>query len=355
MAEITTEMHHDTIQPGEYLLVGDIGGTNANFAVVTFVDSVPQLLVTLNAQSQQVEQYHTLIQAVCDRLESEHQIQVRSACFGIAGIVQDHCQCVEPTNLEVKFDAREITEQTQLQELIVINDFEAVATGVDHVADQDLICVKDGSGLSKANKAAFGAGTGLGKVGMVWHRPAQQYLPVASEGGHSDFAVYDALDIALTAYIQQEKGNEAPVSWEDVLSGRGIRRIYQFLGTQKAYPETEVSREIASADFNPDKISQYADQDARARETFTLYAQWSGRCARNWALDMCAFNGLYIAGGIAAKNLAVFHDDAFTKTFCANDVHTEFLQQTPVYVVADYYVTLYGAAAYYQLYADGIL
>lgn len=355
MSHVEQHVYVDQIPEGEYVLAGDIGGTNSNFGVITFEDGAPKLLLSLHAKSQEVAAYGDVVQDVCDVLSEQYNIRVRRACFGIAGIVQKHYRCVEPTNLDVTLDAKQITDATPLEELVVINDFVAVAMGIDHIADEDRVQVLSGDGEPQANKAAIGAGTGLGKVGMVWHTPAQQYIPVASEGGHSDFSPQDMLGFAFAEYLKAQIGKSAPVSWEDVLSGSGIRHIYQFLQQQNAYPQTDVSREIASSDFDPDKISQYADRDPCAKETFTRYAQWTGRCAKNFALEMLAFNGMYIAGGIAAKNLSVFRSRAFRDAFYNNDVHIAFLRRTPVYVIADYNVSLYGAAAYYQLHKNNIV
>jgi len=347
--QIEERVHVDTIPPGEYLLVGDIGGTNSNFGVVRRDDLPSKLMISLRAHSQSVRRYDELIQQICDYLWQHYNISIRSACCGIAGVVQKHCRCVEPTNLDVTIDAEQITAATSLDELVIMNDFVAVATGVDHVADDAVVCVREGDPLPGGNKAALGAGTGLGMVGMLWHDPVQQHIPVASEGGHADFSPRNEFELSLAAYIQTQQQKNTPASWEDILNGQAIRHIYQFLGVYASYPETDISREIASSDYAPDKISVYADKDARARDTFELYARWSGRCAKNWVLQMLAFDGIYIAGGIAAQNMSVFHHEEFHTAFCDSDIHHEFLKKTPVYVIADYDVSLYGAAAYYRM------
>ena len=349
------QQYVDTITPGEYFLAGDIGGTNSSFGVISYHDNTFEILLVVRAASQEVTDYAMLLSDIIEHLLQVYEITIRSACFGIAGIIQNHCRCVEPTNLQVKLDGNHLVQKTQLQELELINDFVAVATGIDYLDEDDVICVIEGSGMPKGNKASLGAGTGLGKVGMLWHEPAQQYLPIASEGGHSDFVVLSDFDTDFCMFLHKEIGIPTPISWEDVLSGDGIRYIYQFLGKHGNYPETQVSKEIASNNFNPDKISQYAQQDERAQKTFELYARWTGRCAKNWALDTLAFNGMYIAGGIAAKNISVFQTNEFRDAFYNSAVHTAFLEETPVYIIADYDVSLYGAASYYQLRKRGIV
>jgi len=350
---ISRRQHVSDVPAGVYLLVGDIGGTNANFAIVEASQAEIRLLLSFHAPSQDIHAYHTFIRDLCQEVKQQYDVRVAYASLAVAGVIQNHCQCVDPTNLSVTIDAHQIAASASLERVVLLNDFEAVATGIDHVRSEDRVCVLEGDGLEHANKAALGAGTGLGKVGMVWRSSIQRYVPIASEGGHADFPAYDAYERACTEYIEKAEGKDAPASWEDVLSASGLRYMYQFLGTQHIYPHTAVHQEIVSDDYNPDKISQYAQDDLQAQDTFDLYARFYGRCAKNWVLDMAAFNGVYIAGGIAARNVSLFQHSAFASAFYHSQVHHELLRQAPVYVVTDYDVSLYGAAAYYHMWNDG--
>jgi glucokinase len=180
-------------------------------------------------------------------------------------------------------------------------------------------------------------------------------LPYASEGGHADFPAYNTFEHELTAFIQEREQFDCPVSWEHVLSGKGIKRIYDFLGTKKSYQETEVAQIIANDRLNPDKISQYAQDDPQCRDTFSMYARFYARCAKCLALDMLALNGIYIGGGIAAKNIDIFQDEDFINEFTRCGAHSALLKRIPIYVIADYNVSLYGAAGFQLLYDRNIL
>jgi glucokinase len=208
----------------------------------------------------------------------------------------------------------------------------------------------------RAHQASIGAGTGLGKVALLWNSYFKRYLPFASEGGHADCAAQSPFEMELFEFIKQEKNHNCPVSWEDVLSGVGIQRIYRFLGLQKKYPLTSVSQEIAEQDFHPDKISRYNKQnDPHCQDTFKLYTQLYARCAKNFVLDTLALNGMYIAGGIAAKNVSIFFDPLFIQEFQKCGKYSELLKNVPLHIIADYNVSLYGAWGFMQLHNAGIL
>lgn len=339
------------------LLGGDIGGTNSNFGVFEMRGTQPILLFSLHAKSQEVTDYAALLRDVIDHCKIGYGIILEEACFGAAGIImQDHA-VVKPTNLAVTIDARAIMKMTGLKQLFLINDFEAVALGIDYIDPKDLVVINHGEqDHNRMQKACIGAGTGMGKSALVWSKHFKRYLPIVSEGGHADCAAQTDIESKLCAFVQAEAGRkESPVSWEDLLSGIGIRRIYQFLGAQQTYPETEIAREIAQHGFQPDLISAYAQQDARCKATFDIYTTLYARCAKNFVLDLLALNGLYIAGGIAAKNIELFKQKAFLDEFIKCNKHSAILQEVPIFVIADYNVSLYGAVAYLDLKQQGIL
>ena len=108
--------------------------------------------------------------------------------------------------------------------------------------------------MQKGQQAFLGAGTGLGQAYALWSEALQHYLPVASEGGHNNFVSVDDFDRDLAHFIQEQELSILPVSWEQVLDGRGLQQIYHFLGTRTSYPETTISHEIAVGGLRPDAI-----------------------------------------------------------------------------------------------------
>ncbi len=342
---------HEMPESGLFFLAGDIGGTNSNFGVFQISDAAhPQLLISLHAKSQHVANYGELAAYIKDYCFVKYHIVFYQVCIGVAGVVAHDRATAQPTNIAVTLDASVFASAFGVKNVVFINDFEAVAMGIEYMDAQQLVVINKGTERFHANKAFVGAGTGLGKAALLWDAQRKRYMPLASEGGHADCAMYTQEEFELLDFITQERARLCPVSWEDVLSGAGIKRIYRFLGTRSVYSETDITREIAAADFNPDKISRYAQQDARCKDTFGMYAKLYARCVKNFALDTFSLNGMYIAGGIAAKNISLFKDPRFMQEFTRCGVHSALLQSMPLYVLADYNVSLYGAYGYMRIF-----
>jgi glucokinase len=336
------------------VLAGDIGGTNSNFGIFELQGSAQILLLSLHAKSQQVNDFALVTKQIITYVYDQYGIVIQHACFGAAGIINAKRDHVNPTNLSVPIDAPAIIQATGLKSLVLINDFEAVGLGIDWIDPKDIITINEGGPRLHAQKACIGAGTGMGKAALLWNSYFKRYVPFASEGGHADASAQTPEEEALFQYIM--KGRElCPVSWEDILSGNGIKAIYRFLGERKRYQETAISKEIAEGDFMPDSISRYAQQDERCQDTFRLYSVFYARCAKNFVLDALALNGIYIAGGIAAKNIHLFKKPEFMQEFVRCGRHSFILQQVPVFVIADYNISLYGAAAFIELHRQGIV
>jgi len=331
-----------------YILAGDIGGTNSNFGIIDLENGRPQLLIYFQAHSQEIADYPIFFKELTEYIRNKYDISCSRACIGAAGVVFEN-RIVKLTNLPVTLDAQQLQKSTGIKNLILINDFEAVGAGIDYCNQKDIVTIHAGKGQPKAHKACLGAGTGLGKSLLIWNEHAGCYIPHASEGGHADYAAYTQEECALGEFIKKEKNDKHPISWEDVISGRGIQRIYRFLATQKKYPETEITRLIHKQSFAPDNISRYALQDEQCRDTFVWYIRLYARCTKNYAFDALALNGIYIAGGIAARNVELFKNSLFLQEFMNCDQLCEIIQDIPVYVVADYTINLYGAARWMYL------
>lgn len=337
---------------GSFMLAADIGGTNSNFGVFILTQEKPILLVSLHYKSQKVTDFSQLFKQVRDSVIERYAINLKQACIAAAGVIRPTRFIVKPTNLSIVLDVRDIEKVSGLSFVFLINDFEAVALGHNLINKSDIISIRTGTTIVHGTKAFLGAGTGLGKSMFVWSTHDRQFVPVASEGGHADVVVYTAQEARLVSFIQNENKLKCPISWEDVLSGNGIQRIYRFLGSEKEYPSSDISAEIAASDVSPDRISYYAQHDERCKDTFNLYAIFYARCARNFVLESLSLGGIYIAGGIAAKNIALFSSGVFLQELTTCGKHSKLVAQVPFYIIADYNVSLYGAvvaAQYHRL------
>jgi len=330
-------------------LVGDIGGTNSNFGIIQPHNDSFTLLMSIHFKSRDITTFSDLILDIVKYLNDSYSITITKLCLAGAGVVSETRDWVKPTNLTFEIDAKKIKEKTGLATVIIINDFEAVGFGIDMLSKEEILQVNNGSPRAYANKAIIGAGTGLGKGIMAWDEPHHTYLPVTSEGGHADFPVQNQQELELSSFIKETDDIGCNITWEHVLSGAGIIRTYKFLGNVKTYASTPYTQAIEQNGFHPDQIFSAKERDPRFKDTFELFAGWYGRCAKNFALDVLALGGVYIAGGIASKNLDLFKVPRFLEEFVNCDKHQKLLMQTPVYIIKNYNISLYGAGRYLML------
>jgi glucokinase len=329
------------------IMVGDIGGTNSNFGFFRFSDHTFKLLLSIHVKSALITDFSLLVADLVAYVKKNYQITVTQSGFAAAGIVSKTLDHTKPTNLNFVIDAQEILAKTKLKCAFVVNDFAVIGYGLDFINPKDLVLVNRGNAVPHANMAILGAGTGLGKSIMHWNRYVGRYVPIDSEGGHADFAAQNELELDLCAYIKKTEGFSCSISWEDVLSGFGIERIYRFFHTRNQQVQSATS--IGEKGPKPDEIFNSRTQDIHAWHTFELYTKIYARCAKNFALDALALGGVYIAGGIAAKNLPMFELDIFMQEFVNCGKQQKILKNIPVYVITDYNISLYGAARYMQL------
>ena len=353
LREVMYVDHIDRTFP--FFLSADIGGTNSNFGIFSLNPEKAVLVLSLHYKSKNIEDFTEFMKSIIDYIRDQFAISVKAVCLGAAGIVYPHRVSARPTNLSIEININLVSKVTGINDIILINDFEAVALGIDLLDPRSIVNInKDGVHRRHANSACIGAGTGLGKSILVWHRDENRYLPIPSEGGHADAVFTTQEEFELRQFIHDEYV-KCPISWEMVLSGAGIQRIYRFLGTKNLYAETEVSHEIEKSGFNPDRISFFAEQDERCKDTFDLYCTFYARACKNFALESLSLNGIYIAGGIAAKNIRLFVEPLFLQEFKKCGKQRSYLEKIPVYLIIDYNVSLYGALAAYYLHRGGDL
>src|SRR5207237_5673837 len=222
------------------ILAGDIGGTKTRIAL--FREAADQLSAPINQQSFPSQQYESL-NAILQLYLSTNSAEVTRACFGIAGpIVAGR---VEPANLAWHVDGDDLARTIGIERVDLINDLVATAFGIEGLCDQQLYTLNEGDQSSAGNRALIAAGTGLGMAALDWD--GQRYRPIASEGGHADFAPNSELEIDLLRYLNQKfRGH---VSYERALSGPGLFNIYSFLRDRKFAEEPSwLAEEIARGD-----------------------------------------------------------------------------------------------------------
>ena len=308
-----------------YSLVGDIGGTNARFALVEQGSVLPRAVETLPCG-----EYANLDDAVRDYLARVGVSRLDGACLAVASPVRG--TLVRMTNNHWRFDTEEIREQFGWSRFKVINDFTAMALGVPHVADDHLVHVCGGPGDSRRPRLVMGPGTGLGVSGLV---PIEQgWVPLVTEGGHVDFAPTDDTEMAVLRILKARFGR---VSVERILCGQGLLNLYQ--------AHAEIQGAVASLDA-PEKITSAAveNTDRIAHQTLSHFCEILGRVAGNGVLTLGSTGGVYLCGGILPRVLPFFLESPFRIGFEDKGRMRPLMEFTPVFVVTEPHTGLLGAA-----------
>ncbi len=318
-------------------LAGDIGGTKTHLALY---EAQGEKVVLIAEKKYPSKDYSDLKQIVKEFWD-EHPAPLRKACFGIAGPVRNNV--CKATNLPWVIDAKEMELELGIDEVFLLNDLEANAYGVKTLDNSNFYVINRGTYNGRGNQALISAGTGLGEAGFYYDGTAT--APFACEGGHTDFAPRDEIEIKLLTHLQEKYGH---VSYERILSGPGFYELYQFftdvLGRPKC-PRVEERDEDSDPSImvSREGVRGY---DPTCREVVERFVSIYGAEAGNLALKFLATGGIYIGGGIAPKILEKMKGSNFLHSFINKGRFSEMLRSIPVKVVLDENTALKGAAFY---------
>jgi glucokinase len=320
------------------ILAGDIGGTK------TVLGLFEEAGETLRAAREETfpSRSHGALEEILDRfLGSGPRPVIRVACFGVAGPVVDGRS--RTTNLPWELDEVALARRVGAPRAKLLNDLEAAAYGMLFLAPGDLRTLHPGAGQSRGNIAVIAAGTGLGEAMLYWG--GDRYHPIASEGGHADFAPRTDREMELLGYLRREFGH---VSYERLLSGPGLFNIYRFL-RDSGYAEEPawLHEELASGDPSA-TITRLALADAHLLCTgsLDLFAAIYGAEAGNLALRCLAVGGVYVGGGIAPKILPKLQNGTFVRAFTEKGRFADLMRTIAVNVAVNSGAPLIGAAHY---------
>jgi glucokinase len=320
------------------ILAGEIGATKTRLAAFETEGNRLQCAVEKIYMSQE----HAGLSDILAQFIRGEGIPVHSACFGAAGPVRAGRSKI--SNLTWIIDSRELAKQLKLNSVGLLNDLEAYAYGIDALESKDFISLGEGSEDAEGNRAVISARTGLGVAGLYWD--GFRHHPFACEGGHADFGPRDALQVELLAYLQKKYGR---ISCERVLSGPGIRNIYEFLRDAHKAEEPEWLREqMTTAQDVPAMISKLA-QEGKAPicdQTMKMFVSIFGAETGNCALHYMTTGGIFIGGSIAAKNVSRMQDQAFMAAFLDKGRMASVLKDMPVKIVLNDDCGLIGAARF---------
>ena len=305
-------------------VVADIGATNARFAVADLAT-----FELTDIRHGPCAKHATLHEAMRSYLASLAE-PPRHAVLAVAGPVTQ--EDISLTNLSWSFGKREFCRAVGFDGLLVLNDFEALAHSLPHLAAGELHQIGGEVPAPHAAKLVLGPGTGLGMAGLV--SSGDRFVAVPGEGGHISLGADNARELDLIERLRQGRDH---VSAERALSGPGLAALYGAVAASRG--------EIAGDILPNDVIVQGLAGDALAAEALDLFVGWLGRVAGDAALLFGARGGVYIGGGIAPKILPVLTNGAFRAAFEAKGRMQAFLAPIPVYVILAEFAALKGAAA----------
>ncbi|HLN87856.1 MAG TPA: glucokinase [Candidatus Limnocylindrales bacterium] len=322
----------------DLVLAGDIGGTKTNLALFSVHG---EKLRSESLRTFASKRYSGLVPVLREFIAAD-QHKIDSACFGIAGPVVDGK--VKTPNLPWMIDTVELRRVLKLDAVSLLNDLEAGAYGIFTLDNDEFCTLNDGTIRQSGNKALIAAGTGLGQA--ILHDDGRHFHPLASEGGHADFAPRNELEIELLRYLIGRFGH---VSYERVLSGPGLFNIYRFFKESRGVEEPRsLADQFAGAD-DPSAVISKAALAGEAEicvKSLELFVSIYGAEAGNLALRAKSVRGLYVGGGIAPKILAKLKDETFMRAFVDKGRYTDLLAAIPVQVVLNDQAALRGAAYY---------
>ncbi|HEV2696365.1 MAG TPA: glucokinase [Terriglobales bacterium] len=320
------------------ILAGDIGATRVLLAAYQNEGNKLQCVVQRLYKTQD----HSGIGEVLKDFVNREGVPVHAACFGVAGPVRAGKSKI--SNLQWTIDSRDLASRLKLASVGLLNDLEAYAYGVDALASTDFITLSEGAEDAEGNRVVISARTGLGLAGLYWD--GFRHHPFACEGGHSDFAPRNDLEMELAQYLRKKFGH---VSCERLLSGPGIKNIYDFLRDAKKAEEPDwLRQQISQAPDPPALISQLALEGKAAicEQALSMFVSIYGSETGNCALNFMATGGVFIGGSIAAKIVPKMQDPIFMKSFLGKGRMQSLLADMPVKVIANDNAGLMGAARY---------
>ncbi len=309
------------------VLTGDIGGTNARFAILVDANAEPKEFPGVRTAD-----FASLEEAIQTAVFDRTSLRPRSALLAVAGPVDGDEIALTNHGWVVRPNA--LIEAFGLDEVVVLNDFEAQALGVVALGPEHMEKIGGGEAEEESGRVVLGPGTGLGVAGLVHARG--MWIPVPGEGGHVDMGPRSPRDFAVFPHIETIEGR---ISGEQMLCGRGLVNLYRAVAAaDDVAPRLSTPAEITAAALS--------GEDAEAVEALDMFVTCLGRLAGDLALVFMARGGVYLTGGIVQKIVPALKNGRFRAAFDDKAPHSALLRAMPVHVVTHPLAALAGLAAY---------
>lgn len=310
-------------------LVGDIGGTNARFALWRDAQLVDvRVLATADHPTPEAA-----IRAYLQGLELPLGA-VEAVCLACAGPVNgDEFRF---TNNHWRLSRSAFCRDLQVRELLLINDFSAMALGMTRLREDERRPICPGQAQADRPCVVIGPGTGLG-VGTLLAASGGGWQALPGEGGHVDLPIATPREAELWQLLYRQLGH---VRAEDVLSGGGLLLLYRTLcQLEGAEPRLASPAEVTAA-------AQAGD--ALACAVIEQFSVWLGRAAGNLVLSLGARGGVYVVGGVVPRFAELFLASGFAAALRDKGCMSHYFDRIPAWLVTAEYPGLLGAGVALQ-------
>lgn len=310
-----------------YSIVADIGGTNTRVALASGREVLAQ---TIRRYSN--AEFPGLESVLRRYVQDEGGVDPVAACVAVAGPVRDGAATM--TNLDWTIDKDTLTRATKAETVAILNDLQAQGHALGHIDPANIRTILPGpQAAENAAKLVIGVGTGFNAAPV--YDLAHGRVVAPSESGHANLPIRNEMELRLCQFVSTAHGFPAV---EDVLSGRGLERVYAFLGKEAGDPRESAAQDIMAA---------CADgSDPRAQEAARLFTRMLGTVCGNLALIQLPFGGVYLAGGVARAFAPHLTSFGFGDAFRDKGRFAGFMSNFAVHVIEDDYAALTGSAAH---------
>lgn len=316
-------------------VVADIGGTKTVLAAVSSREGRIELASRRLFLNDRYSSFESVLAAFLADISSE---PVSDLGIAVAGPVEGN-RC-NMTNLNWVVDGGDLGERFDIRRVILHNDLAASGYGLEVVSGNSLEAIHEGKKGVRGNRALLSPGTGLGE--SIIHDLDGRCVPIATEGGHADFAPFDGVTGRLWAFLRRTK---LRVSVEDVLSGAGLNNVYRFIVSESGGEiDPHVEKEMTAHPGAVVTRRALEDKDPAAVEAIRVFLDVLAAEAGNLALKGLAVGGVYFGGGIIPRLLPSVDKRRFASIFAAKGKHQALLEAVPLFIVTDTDLPLYGAA-----------
>lgn len=311
----------------KYSLVADIGGTNTRVALANGIKIVEG---TIRRYSN--ADYLGLETVLRRYIDDEDGVDPIAACVAVAGPVRDGRATM--TNLDWTIDKDTLLRATKAKTVAILNDLQAQGHALGHLDPTNIRAIIQGpAGHDHAAKLVVGVGTGFNAAPVFETESGRLVAP--SESGHANLPIRDERELRLCQFVSNAHGFPAV---EDVLSGRGLERVYAFLGQEEGTPAECSAKEIMDVCAN--------NSDPKATEAVRVFTRILGTVCGNLSLIQLPFGGVYLVGGVARAFAPYLAQFGFAEAFRDKGRFAGFMGNFTVSVIEDDYAALTGSAAH---------